>query len=196
MGRRIGLFGGAFDPFHNGHLSVVESVMRSYIVEECWIMPTYAPPHRNPPFYPFRHRKRMAELATEHMNGVVVSSIEAHLSKPSYTWKTIEHIISGESDIQLFLCLGEDSLVNFSSWMHADKIINRCTLLVAERPGYDPKDVFQELLKKTIFIDHTPVDVSSTEIREKNQDYLISSDSLPPAVYEYLLSYHSTSPDI
>lgn len=187
MGRRIGIFGGAFDPFHNGHLSVIKSVMNSGIVDECWVIPTYSAPHRSEAYYPFRHRKIMAELAVENIPGVSVSSVEAHLSKPSYTWKTLEHFRSGEPDASFFLCLGEDSLGTFHSWMNAEQILEMCTLLVAERPGYDPVQISEEILDKTIFLDHTPVHLSSSEIKERAQNSKPDASVLPPTVYEYLL---------
>lgn len=195
MGRRVGLFGGAFDPFHKGHLAVVESVMNSNIVDECWIIPTFDPPHRKEPFYPYRHRKKMAELATAQINGVIVSNLESHLPTPSYTWKTVEHISSGEPDLHLFLCLGEDSLMSFQNWMNADILLERCSLLVAERPGFKPVDIPENILKKTLFLDHNPVDYSSSEIRGRSQDKWPNPDVLPQAVFEYLLSYHSISSD-
>lgn len=195
MGRRIGLFGGAFDPFHKGHLAVVKSVMNSNIVDECWIIPTFEPPHRSEPFYPYRHRKKMAELATAQIPQVFVSNIESHLQTPSYTWKTVEHITSGEPDLRLFLCLGEDSLMSFQNWMNSEKLLERCSLLVAERPGYNPVDIPENILKKTLFLEHNPIDCSSSEIRKRTLDNWPNPDDLPIAVYEYLLSYHSTPSD-
>lgn len=188
LGRRIGLFGGAFDPFHNGHLSVIESVMASGIVDECWVIPTFSPPHRAQAFYPYRHRKLMAELAVENIPGVLVSNVEAHLSKPSYTWKTLEHFKSGEPDARFFLCLGEDSLSSFHTWMNADFILEMCTLLVAERPGYHPAQISKNILDKTIFLDHSPVNLSSSEIKKRAQNSIPDPTVLPHAVYTYLIS--------
>ncbi len=188
MGRRIGLFGGAFDPFHIGHLSVIRSVMASNIVDECWVIPTYSAPHRDMAFYPYRHRKIMAELAVRDISGVSVSNIEAHLPQPSYTWRTLEHFKSGEPDSTYFLCLGEDSLTTFHQWVRADYILELCTLLVSERPGYDPSAVQSNILEKAIFLEHTPIEVSSSEIRRRVQNRNPDPDVLPQAVYEYLLS--------
>ncbi|MCC5942015.1 MAG: nicotinate (nicotinamide) nucleotide adenylyltransferase [Balneolaceae bacterium] len=168
MKKRIGVFGGSFDPVHQGHTHIVENFLRSGVVDEILIILTPDPPHKNSRIQaPFSHRMRMLELAFSGIDLVKVSDLEQSLPKPSYTLQTIRSLKQSHPENTYFLCIGVDSLVNFHKWYCYNELLDEITLLVARRPGYSAESVAKEILDHTIFIINPEMDVSSSDIRSR-----------------------------
>lgn len=154
---RIGLFGGHFNPPHNGHVALVKAVLMSQIVDRVWVIPTYIPPHRgqhgaeyggeggfdpemSKAAHSYPHRLQMTRLAFADMAHTDVLDIESSLQPPSYTSQTLIHLRLANPDTRFFLCIGEDSLRSFHTWHRFEEILDQVTLLVAQRPGVDHAD--------------------------------------------------------
>lgn len=183
--KRIGLFGGSFDPVHNGHIEAVDSFLNSGLIDEIWIMLTPDPPHKvDEQKTDFEHRYNMLKLAFQESDRIKISDIEKELSKPSYTLQTIHHLKNQYPDYTFFLCLGEDSLQSFHKWHKYDEILEECTLMVVDRPGSDHGDVDSDILEKTIFVDHNSMDISSSDIRQFSGSSLVRN--LPDDVQNYI----------
>lgn len=137
----------------------------------------------------YEHRFKMLELAFGGMVNVVVSDYETELPTPSFTLQTLESLKEEYPDDTFFLCLGEDSIASFESWHKYEEILDEVTLLVAERPGYDGKELYSEIAEKAIFVDHTPVDLSSTEIRSARKNTAVEIP-VPKAVSDYISEHN------
>ncbi len=187
--QRIGILGGAFDPVHYGHIRIAESFLRSGLIEKLLVIPTPSPPHKAKIRTDFTHRIEMLKLAFQDWDGVEISDLEEKLPEPSYSVQTIQHLQQDNPENIYFLCLGEDSLIHFHSWHRYEEIIEKVPLLIAERPGFDSSKVDRELLESSIFVDHTPYNVSSSEIREtkKSRNEL---KSIPKSVKEYIETHN------
>ncbi|MFH5833889.1 nicotinate (nicotinamide) nucleotide adenylyltransferase [Halalkalibaculum sp. DA3122] len=188
MPDRIGLFGGTFDPVHAGHVAIVESFLESGLIDELWVIPAPTPPHKTDQHITsFEHRKRMLEQAFDHIKGVRITDIEERLPQPSYTIHTIQYLKQKYPEKKFYLCIGEDSLADFSSWYKPEKIVQICDLLVAERPDSNSRDQQNNFLENARFVKHTPVDISSTELRERlKEDGKSLEKDLPPDVLSYI----------
>jgi nicotinate-nucleotide adenylyltransferase len=183
--KRIGLFGGSFDPVHNGHIEAVNSFLESGLIDEIWILLTPAPPHKpDQKKTDFEHRYNMLKLAFQESDNIKISNLEKDLPKPSYTLQTILHLKAQHPDKTFFLCLGEDSLQSFHKWHKYDEILEECMLLVVDRPGSDHGDVDSDILEKSIFVDHKPKNISSTEIRRASNSS--TRMKLPDEVLSYI----------
>ncbi len=183
--KRIGLFGGSFDPVHNGHIEAVGSFLNSNLVDEVWILLTPDPPHKaEQKKTDFKHRYEMLKLAFQESDRIKISDVEKELPKPSYTLQTIHHLKFQHPDYTFFLCVGEDSLQSFHKWYKYDEILKECSLMVVDRPGSDHSRVDPEILERTIFVAHQPMDISSTEIRETSD--FSSLQDLPEEVHNYI----------
>jgi len=166
MLHRIGLFGGTFDPVHVGHRALVNSFLNSGKIDELWIILSPDPPHKadvNPT--EFLHRFKMLHLAFDNFDKIQILSIENKLPKPSYTYRTIQFLRKKYPDQSFYYCMGEDSLANFHSWKKPETILKETDLLVAHRPGAEHKNVDEYTLRKSDFVDHVPIDISSTQIK-------------------------------
>ncbi len=166
----IGLLGGSFDPVHNGHISIAQSFLNSGLISELWILLTPDPPHKKEnELNAYRERMEMLKAAFRTMIRVRVSDLEATLPRPSYTVQTLEYLQEKYPQKTFYLCLGEDSLRDFKQWKDWEKILDYCELLVARRPNTKAKqrELGPKLASRTHFIDHQPIETSSTEIRNR-----------------------------
>ena len=183
MSSRIGLFGGTFDPVHNGHVSIARSFLSSGYIDELWVLLTPYPPHKRESEhtgYDLRHR--MLTSAFQEIEHTRILTIENELPKPSYTYRTIQHLKKLDPTKAFFFCLGEDSLQHFHTWKEFGKILVEAELLVAQRPGANHDSVQSEILKHSRFVDHTPVDISSSDIKMKIRNGENFDDFIPPQV--------------
>lgn len=184
MKTRVGIFGGSFDPVHNGHIQIARSFLNSGLIHKLLVLLTPSSPHKEEiEQTEYSHRFAMLKLAFVDVEGAEVSDLEMNLPSPSYTLQTIKHLQKKNPDCIYYLCLGEDSLLNFHKWYRYKEILGRVSLIVARRPGVDSSGVHPSILEKVIFIDHEPVAVSSTAIRQSTGT---KKDDLPQPVADYI----------
>lgn len=188
MSSRVGLFGGSFDPVHFGHQQIVRSYLSSGRIDELWILPTASPPHKtNRDVTGYGLRCKMVEGAFKNRPGVTVLRIEEQLPAPNYTLKTVEYFQEKYPDTRFLLCIGSDSLQQFTSWHRYRELLEKCELLVAKRPDYEAPEIPPESVVH--FADHRPVSISSTEIRKKIAAGESVDSLVPPEVLEIIDSH-------
>ena len=189
-GIRIGIFGGAFDPVHHGHVQIAGSFLDSKIIDKVLVLPTASSPHKDTSDQtPFNHRYEMLKLAFQNNKRIEVSDLETNLPSPSYTLRTIKHLQEKNPENLYYLCIGEDSLASFHKWWKYDDILFRVPIIVASRPNADSSGLSQSILNRTIFVDHSEVDISSTRIRNRAGDGDSRLKNLvPESVAHYILS--------
>lgn len=197
--RAVGIFGGTFDPFHNGHLQLVRSVLKLGILERIYLMPNYIPPHKPQPVADDRDRLAMINLVCAHEQNIFPLDFEIRRQSVSYTFETVSKLSEDErfSNTRITLLIGMDSLINFTSWYHYEQLLQQVNLVVARRPHYDLADL-DPCLKSRItdseifspfdagqilLIDNPSVDLSSSEIRSHKFN---SIDNLIPS---YIIDY-------
>jgi len=190
MKKRTGIFGGSFDPVHSGHVSLAKSFLDSGLIDRLLVTLTPEAPHKQgQDKTSYNDRLAMLKLAFEEIENAEVSTLEHHLSSPSYTLQTIEYLQEAHPTILYYLCMGEDSLVHFHNWHRYRDILKRVDLIVAERPGYDRQNVSDEILESVIMVDHHPVDTSSTVVRKslRKQSHSFDKETdLPERVRRYI----------
>lgn len=187
--RRIGIFGGSFNPVHNGHIHICNAFLKSNLIDELWVIPVYDPPHKpSELLVPYVNRLEMTRLAFEKMSNVNVSEVESELSRPNYTLKTIEYFQSKYPDSKFYLCIGGDSLTYFHTWFKYKQLIELVNLIVVNRDNSSFSGVESIILQRTHFIqcDITPessIDIRA-EIAEKG-----NTTQVPPAVMDYIRKF-------
>lgn len=189
MAQTAGIFGGAFDPVHRGHVACIRSFLQSGLIDRILILPTPHPPHKEDgPVASFEDRYNMLLIAcSEFGDRVEVSDLERTLDPPSYTVRTLRTLQKRHPKVEFKLCIGEDSLVSFSSWYRYREILERTELLVAERPGFSVDSIPSEILDRATFVDHTPVESSSTTLRRSGSGW--KKEDLPSGVFEYITEH-------
>lgn len=191
MGKKVGLLGGTFDPVHLGHIQISKSFLQSGYIDELWVLLTPFPPHKLEGNYvPYNIRKEMLDAAFDKLDNTLISTLEDTLSKPSYTINTILELKKQHPDHEFFFCLGEDSLAQFHTWKYHDKILDEVELLAAFRPGASHDHVGHAIINRTIFIDHEPSKISSTEVRHRIKDNLGVNNCVPEEVLSIIRKYN------
>ncbi len=185
---RIGLFGGTFDPVHNGHLSIADSFLKSGKIDQLWVLLTPFPPHKTDENHvSYENRLRMLKQAFEGKDNISILTVENELPKPSYSFNTIKHLKEvNNPDYQFYFCMGEDNLAKFNTWKFHEKILEEADLLVAKRPGADHSQVKNYILESTTFVSHEPLDASSSKIKEAIREDDKLKEMLPKKVLDFI----------
>lgn len=194
---RLGIFGGTFDPVHFGHLALAEECLAAANLDELWLVPAASPPHKGgKKLSRFDQRKEMLELAIAGNEKFKVEPMEADRPGPSFTIDTLEEIHKRKPNDELFLIIGGDSALEFSTWKDPAKIASLATIIVRIRPGVimpTEQEFISQLGKelgvvpKVIFVAGPPfLDVSSSLLKERVSNNKSIRYLLPRAVEVYI----------
>jgi nicotinate-nucleotide adenylyltransferase len=134
----VGIFGGAFDPPHVGHVVLLQSANARFDLDRILVVPTGQPPHKDA-VSPPEVRFRLAELAFERLPGVELWDGELRADGPSYTVATLREAAARFPDDELVLLVGADQLAHFLEWREPEEILELARLGVATRPGFPPE---------------------------------------------------------
>jgi len=174
--RRIGIFGGSFDPIHSAHLMIAESVRDERSLDEVLFIPAKSPPHKpKRRLTPAAHRLEMVRLAIADNPGFKAYDLELNRQGPSYTITTIRELKRAFSaETRFFLILGGDSLHDLPSWHMAEEIVSAVDVIAVQRPGFSVEGLSEletafgtEAVRriKALAVEFPPVDISATLIR-------------------------------
>jgi len=194
---RLGIFGGTFDPVHFGHLALAEECLAVAGLDEVWLVPAASPPHKGEKkLSRFDQRKEMLELAIAGNEKFKVEPMEADRPGPSFTSDTLEEIQKRKPNDELFLIIGGDSALEFSTWKDPAKIASLATIIVRIRPGVNMPTEQEFILQlgkelgvlpKVIFVAGPPyLDVSSSLLKERVSNNKSVRYLLPRAVEVYI----------
>ncbi len=172
--RRIGLFGGTFDPPHVGHLVLAEWARTALRLDRVVFMPAGAPPHKlGRRLTDAADRLAMTRLAVRGNPAFAVSGLEARRAGPSFTVDTLRHLRARQPGARFYLLMGADSLADFPGWHEPGEIARLATLVVAARlPG--PGAAARGRLRvpaaargRVVLLDNPPVAFSSSALRAR-----------------------------
>jgi nicotinate-nucleotide adenylyltransferase len=184
---RLGLLGGAFDPFHLGHLLVADDVRRQLGLDQVLFVPTFSPPHRRAPVAAFRHRLAMTRLGMAVLPGLGVLDIEAHLPAPSYTARTLAALRAALPEARLWFILGADQYSAMSRWYRPGEVGRLARLVVMSRPGEPrPRTWAGHSRSRVRFLDVVPVDIAAADVRARLASGRSVRYMLPTAVTAYV----------
>ena len=139
--RRIGIYGGTFDPVHHGHLKVAEAVSSAFALDRILFVPAFTPPHKRKRMIssPF-HRMAMLALATADSPKMIISTVELEAPSRPYTIETLGRLQTELQPARLFFMMGADSFGDVTSWREYEAILSEYDVVVATRPGYRGHD--------------------------------------------------------
>jgi len=133
---RVGLFGGTFDPVHNGHLRAAAAAARRFRLERVLFIPSAIPPHkRTAEMAEAEDRMAMVELAVRGRRRYVASPIEVEAGSTSYAVITLEKVRREEPGARLFFILGSDAFSEIETWREWRRVLDQCRFIVVTRPG-------------------------------------------------------------
>ena len=166
---QIGIFGGTFDPIHNGHLIIAQTAVNELALTRILFVPAGAPPHKlKNKILDAELRYQLVEKAITGNERFAVSRIEIDRKGPSFTADTVQTLASSAeyAGAKWFLILGADNLLHFSSWHQPERILRYCKLAVYPRYEADLAQVDASLLQQVVLFDTPRMEISSSYIRD------------------------------
>lgn len=192
---KIGIFGGTFNPIHNGHINLVNKISEKISLDRILVIPTNIPPHKiTNNLADDDARLEMCRLAFEDNLKAEISDYEIKQGGKSYTILTIEHLINIYPDDEFYLIIGSDMLLTFHEWKDYQKILKLCTIVAASRSKADIvkiKPYAHKLIAmggKCIVVDVEPYEISSSQLRELIANKEQYTCYLPEKVVKYIAS--------
>ena len=132
---RVGIYGGTFDPVHNGHINVARGIIDAFGFDELLFVPAFVPPHKREQMISAGfHRFAMLVIATESEPEMRVSTIELELPSKPYTVETLARLQANDPQSQLFFVMGADSFAEITSWREYERLLMSYSIVVAVRP--------------------------------------------------------------
>jgi nicotinate-nucleotide adenylyltransferase len=167
--RRIGVFGGTFDPPHVGHLVTAVNVRHTLELDVVLLMVANVPWQKegSRSITPAGDRLAMVEAAVVDVVGLEAGRREIDSGGPSFTADTLAALAAGEPDAELFTIVGDDAAAGLTTWERYEEVIARSTMVVVDRPGEPvrlPGDV------DWIHVEVPRLEVSSTDLRARFTD--------------------------
>lgn len=206
----IGLFGGTFNPFHNGHIGIIQHVKKIHALTNIFLIPSATPPHKpDINLAPANDRFDMVKESIKGHEGLFVSDKELIRKGPSFTIDTINAFKKEfDSQVQFYFLMGSDAFLDITTWERKDQIFDTVPTIIMLRgfrennhsiasfidenisKGYifnEPDQTFSHKTKQKIIICTVPkIDISSTVIRERVKNNQ-SIKGLVPASVEKII---------
>ena len=192
--RKIGIFGGTFNPPHLGHVKAAESFNSTLPLDELLIIPDFLPPHKSlSGNVSAEDRLNMCRLAFSHISGVTVSDMEIKRGGKSYTAITLNELANPECELY-FLC-GTDMFLTLEEWYHPEEIFRLANICVVRRESdslltsaiEECREKYIEKYGAKIFlIDSEVLEISSTDLREALSNKDSALEYISKSVIDYI----------
>jgi nicotinate-nucleotide adenylyltransferase len=213
--RRLGVFGGTFDPLHHGHLDAAAAARAALALDELLFIPAKDPPHRpQVPHATASHRFALTALAINDLDGYRISDSELLREGRSYTADTLRALQSaGWAPSQLFFVIGADAFAEIATWHEYPAVLDLAHFAVIARPGTALEAAMTKTSelrsrmrpiasaltnagKTAIFwVEASTRDVSSTMIRARLAAGLTIHDLVPAPVARHIVAHHLYTED-
>ncbi len=205
--RRVGMFGGAFDPPHRAHRALAETALDQLELDVLHILPTGQAWHKARSLSPAKDRVAMCQLAFGDLPRVRLDEREIHREGPSYTADTLNELQREYPGAQLFLVLGADQLLAFRTWVRWQEVLELATLAVANRAthigAHAPLDQTTETDLSAVDLPFQSLrmplkNISATDVRARVGQSAPDARALdvlvPEAVARYISQHHLYQP--
>lgn len=183
---RIGLYFGSFNPIHNGHLIIANTVLNENMADKVWfVVSPQNPLKESQSLLNEHHRLHLVRLAIEPEPKLMASNIEFSLPKPSYTIDTLTYLNEKYPDYTFRVIMGGDSFQNITRWKNYEQLLKNFSFIIYNRPGFT---IDTSLAKNIHVLDAPLLSISSTGIRKLISENKSARYFTPHSVYEYILA--------
>jgi nicotinate-nucleotide adenylyltransferase len=184
--RRVGLFGGSFDPVHNAHLALARLALAQLALDELRWIPAGLAWQKERALSAAADRCAMLRLALGVEPRFVLDESEVGRSGPSYTIDTVRALHQLHPQTQWFLLIGQDQYAGLHSWRDWRELLSLVTLVVAGRPGAPLTAAAEVAAFACQFLPLPPMPISATEVRARSARGENIADLVPPSVARYI----------
>ena len=213
--KRVGLFGGSFDPIHSAHIAVAEAAIKKFQLDRVIFIPSGSPPHKTRSLVSYPHRFAMVALACAQNPKFVVSAAESGADQSGrtviYSVDTVRSFrkMFRANSVKLYFILGADQFLGIGTWKNCETLLGLCDFIVANRPGFNLKKLRNAIparllgatqqagshrvlehisLRSTAIypLESVSKNISATDIRRRLKRNQIISGLVPRAVEDYI----------
>jgi len=206
-----GLYGGTFNPLHNGHIKVIKYVKKKFALKKVFVIPSAIPPHKTSiNLAPAQDRLNMVKNTLKTIPDLFESEIELSRKGPSFTIDTIKQFKKiSDPDIDFYFIMGSDAFFDVHNWKRKDEIFQLVKIIVMTRAGekttlnniksfintkiskdYEYNNVYKFFFHKNMKSIHLckvpKVNISSTQIRDFIKSGVCIKNFVPKAVQEII----------
>lgn len=188
--RRVGVFGGSFNPIHVGHIALAKSLREQAELDEVWFMVSPQNPFKVAATDLLADELRLQLVcdALKGENGLKPCDYEFHLPKPSYSWNTLQAMSKDFPDVSFTLLIGGDNWASFDKWYHHEDILAHYPIVVYPRKG---SAIDTHILPPHVTLVDTPLyDVSSTEIRDRIANHCSIQGLVPESIEKKVQDFY------
>ncbi len=185
---KLGVFGGTFNPIHNGHLINAQYVKEKYSLDKILFIPSKYPVHKNlESNISAEDRSFMLKSAIKNNGDFEISHIEIDRPEKSFTITTIKQLVSIFPDASLYLIIGADAFNDIDTWKDYQEITKIVTFIILQRIGtVKVKKKILKLVKNVNYADNPIIEISSSLIRRKIRKGLAINYLVPQEVEKYI----------
>lgn len=164
---KVGIYGGSFNPIHNGHIKLAEIFLQKACLDEVWFMVSPQNPFKiNDKLLDDMLRLQLVRKALNGKKGMVACDYEFRLPKPSYTWDTLQQLTADFPTYEFVLLIGGDNWQAFDKWYHAEDILANYRVAVYPRKSDETVEKCHTLPSDNVTLLNIPlINISSTDIR-------------------------------
>jgi nicotinate-nucleotide adenylyltransferase len=167
-GERLGVFGGTFDPVHNGHVAAAVNVRSALGLDRVLMIPAGAPWQKQHRFVaPAADRLAMLTAAIDGVDRLEVSTLEVDRDGPTYTADTIEELRAQHADAELFLILGADAAADIDTWDRISVVERETALVVVTRAGTPGGAALPRRWSRVHHVQIPALEISSSDLRRR-----------------------------
>jgi nicotinate-nucleotide adenylyltransferase len=196
--KRIGLFGGSFDPVHNAHVALAKEALERLPLDEVRWVPAGQPWQKTRQLTSATHREAMVNLAMAGEPRFKLEACELRRRGPSFTLDTVRELQAAQPGQQWFLIIGQDQYTGLHTWRDWRELVGLVTLVVAKRPGASAWPHPDLLRAEQRAVPLPMMAISSTDIRGRIAKGLAVDDLVPASVARYIEEhrlYQAQTPD-
>jgi len=191
--KNIAVYGGTFNPIHNGHIIAVTKIMESELFDEIHLMPAGIPPYKPEEKKSLPHRLNMARQVVRSIEGLVLNELEAKRDSSSTTFDTLTILHKNFPDTRFHWCIGYDHLFSIEKWYRGHELLEQFSLVVLNRGGFEQEQArirISEIESKynahITAISMPEIEISSTDIRERVAKNKSIYGFTPESIIDYI----------
>ncbi len=185
----IGLFGGSFNPVHNGHITLAKHMLAAASLDEIWFVVSPQNPFKKSiDLLPEKTRLEMTAIALNNEEHIVASDYEFRLPRPSYTWNLLENLKKDYPQHEFVLIMGADNWMVFNKWSHSSEILKNYRILVHSRDDICIDNVPDNVQ----VVNAEKCDISSTMIRQCVREHLSIRGLVPESIEDMVIQHYNS----
>ncbi len=179
---KIAIFGGSFNPIHNGHLLLAEYLRDEFSIDKVIFVPVGTPSHRANNLLKASVRYKMVEIAIKNNENFDISDIEIRSNQKSYTIDTLRALKKKYPNDEIYEIVGEDSADYIHKWKNYEELVKLAKILVFQRANYNYKSTHENI----ILANNPLIEISSSHIRDRIRKNKSIKYMIPESIETYI----------